>query len=264
MVKLIALLKIELLTKFRYKIEIFSQSIDSIFMIFPALAIIFFTEYPASYGFTSKYEYLSFMLFSLVMWGFVENMWSSVFSIRRKLKEGTLEYNMTLPLSNYHFVLGWSINGFCSTIFELIPLIFISSLTILQYLTFTKLLLIIIYLMIMILASYGFSLILIGLGIYYKESDQIASLVSNITPFLCGLYFPLSSMPNVFLIFSMVFPFSWGIDILRTVLFNTPSLFNMNFEIIIFILISVFYFVFGCYFFEIMKKKAMKNSLSRF
>ncbi|MEA4875087.1 ABC transporter permease [Anaerorhabdus sp.] len=264
MVKLIEMIKVELLTKFRYKIEIFSQSIDSIFMIFPAFAIILFSDYPASFGFSSKYEYLVFILFSLVLWGFIENMWSSVFTIRRKFKEGTLEYNMTLPLKNYHYILGWSINGLCSTIFELIPLICVSSFFIFQYLTLDKLLVMSIFLVVMIVASYGFCLVLVGLGLYFKEADQICSLLANIAPFLCGLFFPLAAMPKVFVGLSVVFPFTWGIDVLRSILFSTPTFIDFSLEIFLFITISFFYYCFGNWFFNKMKRKAMCDSLNKF
>ena len=78
------------------------------------------------------------MLFSLILWQFVENMWSAVFEIRRKLKEGNFEYMMNMPLKGIHYVFGWAVSGVVSIVFEMIPLIVISLLASLHLLTVKK------------------------------------------------------------------------------------------------------------------------------
>ena len=82
MVKAFTLLQMELKEKFRYKIEIFSASTDAILLIFTSIAILLFGNLEIS-GIQSKTEYIQYMLFSLILWQFVENMWSAVFEIRQ-------------------------------------------------------------------------------------------------------------------------------------------------------------------------------------
>ena len=101
MVKAIILLQMELKEKFRYKIELFSASTDALLLVFPAIAIFLFGDLKVA-GVTSRMEYIQYMLFSLILWQFVENMWSAVFEIRRKLKEGNFEYMMCMPLKGIH------------------------------------------------------------------------------------------------------------------------------------------------------------------
>ena len=134
MVKAFTLLQMELKEKFRYKIEIFSASTDAILLIFPSIAILLFGNLEIS-GIQSKTEYMQYMLFSLILWQFVENMWSAVFEIRRKLKEGNFEYMMNMPLKGIHYVFGWAVSGVVSIVFEMIPLIVIFLLTSFHLLT---------------------------------------------------------------------------------------------------------------------------------
>lgn len=134
MVKAFTLLQMELKEKFRYKIEIFSASTDAILLIFPSIAILLFGNLEIS-GIQSKTEYIQYMLFSLILWQFVENMWSAVFEIRRKLKEGNFEYMMNMPLKGMHYVFGWAVSGVVSIVFEMIPLIVIFLLTSFHLLT---------------------------------------------------------------------------------------------------------------------------------
>ena len=119
MVKAFTLLQMELKEKFRYKIEIFSASTDAILLIFPSIAILLFGNLEIS-GIQSKTEYIQYMLFSLILWQFVENMWSAVFEIRRKLKEGNFEYMMNMPLKGMHYVFGWAVSGVVSIVFEMV------------------------------------------------------------------------------------------------------------------------------------------------
>ena len=162
MVKAFTLLQMELKEKFRYKIEIFSASTDAILLIFPSIAILLFGNLEIS-GIQSKTEYIQYMLFSLILWQFVENMWSAVFEIRRKLKEGNFEYMMNMPLKGMHYVFGWAVSGVVSIVFEMIPLIVIFVLTSFHLLTLKTILSFSGIALIMAFGTYGFAEILMGL-----------------------------------------------------------------------------------------------------
>lgn len=263
MVKAIILLQMELKEKFRYKIELFSASTDALLLVFPAIAILLFGDFNVT-GVNSRMEYIQYMLFSLILWQFVENMWSAVFEIRRKLKEGNFEYMMCMPLKGIHYIFGWAVSGVISMVLEMIPLIILFLITSFHLLSIKALLTILVVTLIMAFGTYGFAEMLMGLAIYLKEADQIVSLVANIAPFLAGLYFPVIQLPHVFVWFSVLFPFTWGLDLVRNILFASAMLMPAQYEWGMFLLVSVIYALLGSKVYDAMIRKARKNGLSKF
>lgn len=263
MVKALTLLQMEIKEKFRYKIELFSASTDALLLVFPAIAIVFFGNFEIE-GISSKAEYAQYLLFSLILWQFVENMWSSVFEIRRKLKEGNFEYMMNLPLKGIHYIFGWAVGGVISMVLEMIPLIILFLILSFHLLSLHNLLSIIIIVAVMAFGTYGFAEMLMGLAIYFREADQIVSLVANIAPFLGGLYFPVIQLPTVFLCFAVLFPFTWGLDLVRNILFQSATILAVRYEWIVFIAVCILYSILGSKVYDAMIRKARKNGLSRF
>ncbi len=263
MVKAITLLTMELKEKFRYKIEIFSASTDALLLVFPAIAILLFGDIQVS-GISSKTEYLQYILFSLILWQFIENMWSAVFEIRRKLREGNFEYMMCMPLKGMHYIFGWAVSGIVSMVLEMIPLIIIFIIFSFHSMSLYSLIHILLIVLIMAFGTYGFAEMLMGLAIYFREANQIVSLVANIAPFLAGLYFPVIQLPIVFRYLSMLFPFTWGLDLVRNLLFNSSMLVSLSNEWVIFIVVNIVYALFGSKVYDHMIRKARKNGLSKF
>lgn len=263
MVKAITLLTMELKEKFRYKIELFSASTDAILLVFPAIAILLFGDFQIS-GISTKTEYIQYMLFSLILWQFIENMWSAVFEIRRKLREGNFEYMMCMPLKGIHYIFGWAVSGIVSVVLEMIPLIVLFIIFSINTISLYSLFNILLIVVIMAFGTYGFAEMLMGLAIYFREANQIVSLVANIAPFLAGLYFPVIQLPIIFRSIAMIFPFTWGLDLVRNVLFGSSMLLSMNTEWIAFVSINILYALFGSKVYDHMIRMARKNGLSKF
>lgn len=263
MVKAITLLTMELKEKFRYKIELFSASTDALLLVFPAIAILLFGDFQIS-GISSKTEYIQYMLFSLILWQFIENMWSAVFEIRRKLREGNFEYMMCMPLKGIHYIFGWAVSGIVSMVLEMIPMIILFIIFAFNTMSLYSLLNILVIVIVTAFGTYGFAEMLMGLAIYFREADQIVSLTANIAPFLAGLYFPVIQLPIVFRYLSMLFPFTWGLDLVRNILFHSSMLLSMQNEWIAFIIINALYALLGSKVYDHMIHKARMNGLSKF
>ena len=236
-------------------------TIQPLWLLIPA--ILLFGNLEIS-GIHSKTEYIQYMLFSLILWQFVENMWSAVFEIRRKLKEGNFEYMMNMPLKGIHYVFGWAVSGVVSIVFEMIPLIVIFLLASLHLLTVKNILSFLGIALIMAFGTYGFAEILMGFAIYFKEADQFISLIANIAPFLGGLYFPVIQLAAPFLAISLLFPFTWGLDLVRNLLFGSSLILPLHYEIIAFVIVNILYTFAGTKIYDAMMKKARKNGLSKF
>ena len=263
MVKAFILLQMELKEKFRYKIELFSASTDALLLVFPAIAILLFGDFKVA-GVNSRIEYIQYMLFSVILWQLIENMWSAVFEIRRKLKEGNFEYMMCMPLKGIHYLFGWAVSGVISIVFEMIPLIILFLITSFHLLSLKFFLAIFLVTGTMALGTYGFAEMLMGVAIYFREADQIVSLLANIAPFLAGLYFPIIQLPKIFIGFSVLFPFTLGMDLIRNILFGSSMLLSFRWECAAFLIINIFYAIIGSNVYDTMLHKARKNGLSKF
>ena len=58
------------------------------------------------------------------------------------------------------------------------------------------------------------------MSLVFTESDQIISFIANIAPFVCGLFFSISMLPDIFFYLGLVFPFTWALNISDVLSFN--------------------------------------------
>ena len=265
MVKMINLFMIEIKSAIRYKIEIITWLLRLVSMLLPVIAIIFFGELNSDIlPNQTNFSYFMFLLVSTCYWGFIENFWDAVFTLRRKMKEGLLEQIMLMPLMNYHLLLGWALKGMMTTIVQSFPLIILVCGYSSFHLTLSNALTILGLFVISILANYGLCLILIGISMIFKEADQIISILGNIAPFVCGLFFSINMLPKVFLPISLVFPFTWALDLIRYFLFDSSLLFSFHTESMLFLCLSTGYIIIGSAVYHWLINIAKKDGLSKF
>jgi ABC-2 type transport system permease protein len=71
---------------------------------------------------------------------------------------------------------------------------------------------------------FGFTLILSGLGLLFKQIDSAADLVQNLLLFLTGTFVPVSLFPGWLEIIAKTLPITQGIIVLRAVVLQKQSL----------------------------------------
>ena len=86
----------------------------------------------------------------------------------------------------------------------------------------------------------------------------------SFSPFLGGLYFPVIQLPTPFLAISLLFPFTWDLDLVRNLLFGSSLILPLQCEIIVFVIVNVLYTFAGTKIYDAMMKKARRNGLSKF
>lgn len=265
MVKVIYLFLIEMKTSWRYKIEVITSLLWLFSMCIPAIGIILFGNINSNIlPFESKVTYLLFLLVSSGYWGFIENFWDTIFELRKKMREGILEQTLLMPLKNYQLLLGWALKGMLTTAVQIFPILIFVIVYYAYSLDLYSILLVLMIFIVSIIANYGLCLILVGIAFIWKEADQVISIVANIAPFVCGLYFPISILPAVFLPLGLLFPFTWALDLMRMIIFQTNTLLDPSIEVIIFLIISVIYVFLGNKIYSYLVVKAKKEGLSKF
>lgn len=265
MVKLFYISLIEVKTFLRYPLEIITWLFTVFAMCLPAISICIFRGINSSmFSYATFYEYLLFLLISTTYWGFIENFWDSIFELRVKMREGTLENTFLMPIGPLHLLCGWASKGMITTIFQTLPLIIPTIAYSTIKLDSSEYIILILVFFLSIFANYGLSLVLVGISLYFKEADQIISIIANIVPFTSGLYFPIGFLPKIFLPLCILFPFSWSLDLIRNIIFKSDLLLSFELEFSILLLLTILYILLGKYVYVLYEKKSKMKGLNGF
>ncbi|MGB4985476.1 MAG: ABC transporter permease [Erysipelotrichaceae bacterium] len=258
MVKVLSLFMINLLTAIRYKINFVVSSFSLIVPILPALLLLLNDNIEIS-GFSNLSQFPIYLLLASTIWGGVEILWGFVFQMRSQMREGILDEVLLMPLNIHHLIIGWTLDGIISTVIQSIPLIILTGVMIFLKLNLYQILFLLILLVVTFFSSFCFGTMLLGLMLLWKEADQLVSFIGNIAPFICGVIVPLNMIPYPLSILGYFFPFTWTLDIIRAVVFDYPLVYNMSFEVVMVLILSVIYYIFGKKVFVYFHNKSRKK-----
>lgn len=94
----------------------------------------------------------------------------------------------------------------------------------------------------------GLSCFLSALGVFFRDIDQLIGIFMSILLFLSPIFYPISAAPQLAKRLILLNPLTFPIEELRKVLIigSMPNLFGT----LIYLIISIFIFTFGIYFFQ--------------
>ena len=93
----------------------------------------------------------------------------------------------------------------------------------------------------------GFGLIFGGLTIWLKNIGSTTALLQNITMFFCGVYFPITVLPEFLHPIAKYIPFYYSIEGLRKSLIPTTPTSEMIFYILMILIFSIAFIILGSY-----------------
>ncbi len=267
MVRIFYLAKASILTAKRYKIDWFGYVLMPIVSVIPVLIAVWYGNLIGSFDFSSivgSGNFFGYYFIGLTYWNYIESMWSSIFALRQQMRIGQLEDVLLSPIKPWEYIFGWSFLALCITTVNSLPLIIIAFiLNILMISLWSLVVSIIVFLMSMI-ASYGFAFMIFGLTLVLREGDEIVSLMGNSAPLLGGLYFPVKILPTPLLTVSYVFPFTWGLDLLRASILHTKTIIDFNVEFLVLICLSVMYFLLGLISYKLLERRMRIRGIQGF
>ena len=258
MVKIFSLFMINLLTSFRYKVNFIASTLSILVPVIPALLLLLNGDL-SIFGFADTKEYAVYLFIAATVWSGVEIIWSFTFQMRSQMQEGILDETLMQPLSISQIIIGWTLDGIISTFIQSIPLFIISAVFLISSQSILNVLAVIIIILLSYFCGFCMATILIAIMVNWKETDQMVSFIGNIAPFICGVIVPISYIPSPIKFIGSLFPFTWGLDIIRTILFKTPPMINLKMEILIFFTLIVIYYFLGKKLFKILYNRSRKN-----
>ena len=268
MVRTIYLLKASYLTARTYKVDWYASVIYPIINILPVIIAIWYGSHIGLFdNFIEKIgtdNVFGYYAIGLVYWNYVEMLWPAVLTFRNYMRIGFFEDIFLTPITISEYLTGYTFLMVFIVTIQSLPLI----IGIIPVLIFSSQIINVLIVMgifvLSIFASYGFAYFLFGVTLRIKEGDEVVSILGNIAPLLGGLYFPITILPMPLKICSYIFPFTWAMDIIRGLLFQATTIFPIDIEIFMFILMSLFYFFLGVLAFRYLESSSRKMGLQGF
>ncbi|AFK22509.1 ABC transporter permease [Pyrococcus sp. ST04] len=267
LVRFLYLAKASLLTAKRYKIDWYGNVLMPILGVLPVIIAVWygnrigFLDFSDVVGTEKFFEYY---ILGVTYWNYVEAVWASIFMLREHMRIGQLEELLLTPVKPWEYILGWSFLAIILTTVSSMPLILIAIAVNIFHTSIKAYILATFIFLISMIASFGFAFLIFGLTLVIREGDEIVSLLGNAAPLLGGLYFPVTLLPTPLLIISYVFPFTWGVDLLRTVFLGSKTILSFETELILLFIMSLGYFGMGILSYKLLEIKMRRKGIQGF
>jgi ABC-2 type transport system permease protein len=268
MVNSLYLAKANFLTAKKYRIDWYGAFFTPLLTIIPVFLLYFFGEKSGLtqffYGNTNTKNIFGYVLIGAAYWNYIEVLWGVIFTLRHHMKIGQLEEIFLMPINPLGYIFGWSVLGILKVTIESIPIIIlaiISNITTINIINFLGAIAVFI---ISMLASFGYVFFFFGITLLFKDGDELVSLMGNAAPLIGGMFFPITVLPTFLRWISYLFPFSWGLDIMRYLLMNTNTIIDIKTEYIILSILSLFYLITGIISFKLLETKSRKQGIHGF
>jgi ABC-2 type transport system permease protein len=150
--------------------------------------------------FTELSGFDDYITFSIIGWFVIMFLDNSIWGIGNNFRweqfSGTLEPLFMAPVPRVSLLLGAAFSDSLQAVFQTSILLGLSSLIFGPRYTWAQILPIVIILIVMIIALYGFGFMVAGLIIVFKDPSVLTQLVSEITWMISPVQYPLAALPG--------------------------------------------------------------------
>lgn len=197
--------------------------------------------------------YAGFLLCGAVFWNYVEAVWTLCFYLREAMVAGILEAIWVTPMSRVLVFAGWSLARVLTvTVQSVVGLALVVALVGWGVLSGsagvwspTMAAEVIGIGVVSLVASYGFAFALAGLSLLVKDVESLFGLLGNAAPLLGGMAFTVSLLPTPLRIVGYLFPFTWGLDLIRGTVFGSRTILPWGAEATVCVGLSLFWLMAG-------------------
>jgi len=205
-------------------------------------------------------DFVSYILVGSIGWGFlISIMGATSTAVKSEMRIGTLESILLTPTKIFTMILSYALFG---SFFGLITII---SLVAVGYFLFgvvafasASLFTVLIFVLSMITMT-GFGLIFAGLTIWLKNIGGTVGIFQSVAMFFCGVYFPITVIPEILRPIHKIIPFYYSIEGIRKSLIPTTPASELWFYIEMLVIFSFIFIIVGLIVLRLGLKKAKKD-----
>jgi ABC-2 type transport system permease protein len=182
-------------------------------------------------------------------------------AVIQDLHNGTLEYLFSTPISRFAYFVGTAISEAISKSIFFLPMLLV--LILISGVNFYTGLMILAVCITVIVGLIAFGVLVALMGVMWKQVTAIATLLFTFFEFICGAYFPVTSMPIVFQVIAYGLPHTWGYDLIRYYSFQgtwTPIM-PIQMEWLMLFVYATFYIVVSSKLLRIVEQRAKRSGL---
>ena len=254
-------IKKQLILRFRYKANIVGEAFGVILQvaIFAAMAgavtLIGVNSLEGN-------DVFIFFLASLILIVFSTVALSAPYNaVIQDLHNGTLEYLFSTPISRLAYFAGTAIAEAISKSIFFVPMLL--TLILFSGVNFYIGLMILAVCITVIVGLIAFGVLVALMGVMWKQVSAIATLLFTFFEFICGAYFPVTSMPILFQIIAYGLPHTWGYDLIRYYSFQgtwTPIM-PIHLEWVMLFVYAILYILIASRLLRVVERKAKRSGL---
>lgn len=161
-------------------------------------------------------DFITFSVIAVFVYQYVDkSIWSVGNNFRWEQFSGTLEPLFVTPVPRISILVGAAFSDTVQCTFSATVLLIVSSWLFGVTYAFTMIAPIVVMLTMMVFGLYGFSFLLAGLILVFKDPSVLTELVSNITYVLSPITYPLQALPSAVRYAAVLFPSTIAIIAIR-------------------------------------------------
>lgn len=268
---ILVIAKYELIvSNFRYPLRILTRFIGPILWVVPFLlfgkAVLGGTDSSTLYELTGIAHMPTFILVGTIITSISFNMlWLMSFAIRLESYRGTFESIYSCPVNKFTFFLGKLLASVAWSSTYIVGLLLLGVLVLDVQFVWSRLPDMLVGIILLFLAMYGFGLVISGFLLVYKESHTIIHFLDGLISLVVPMAYPLAVLPLFMQKISLMLPMTRSVIASRDMLIMGESLFQQGDHILI---LAAYIFIaipLGYKFFMFMENKAkMKGVLHKY
>jgi len=186
-------------------------------------------------------DFVTFSIIAVFVYQYVDkSIWSVGNNFRWEQFSGTLEPLFVTPVPRISILVGAAFSDTLQCTFSACVLLVISSMLFGVTYAFTMVAPIVVMLTMMVFALYGFSFLIAGLILVFKDPSVLTELISNITYVLSPITYPIQALPSAARYAAVLVPSTVAIITIRelaiTGLFEPISFFQASILMLVLII----------------------------
>lgn len=203
-------------------------------------------------------DFMSFILLGTVLTNFINAVfWGMGYALKEDMDDGVLESNWLTPVPRLLILAGHSLTNLFITIITSTVMLVAAAL-LFGFQVNGNVLTAFLPVIPMMLGLYGFGFAFASLVLVMREANTLVDISSFLLQIFTGSNFPINSLPRWLLPISMAIPLTYGLDAVRGILLNTPTIFPVGWEIVLLIVSMALMLWLGAWAFNSLERRVRK------
>ncbi len=203
-------------------------------------------------------DFMSFILLGTILTNFINAVfWGMGYALKEDMDDGVLESNWLTPIPRLLILAGHSLTNLLITAITSTIMIIVAAL-LFGFQVNGDVLAAFVPIIPMMLGLYGFGFAFASLVLVMRDANTLVDMSSFLLQIFTGSSFPVGSLPKWLLPVSLAIPLTYGLDAVRGILLNTPTLFPLGLEIALLVAFMVLMLWLGAWAFNKLERQVRK------